>query len=106
MGLDVDADATTTEVRRAAILACQLPRDSRTKGAWAPASAHSLEADLLREIEHNQRLWHWANTKDAKRKETAPERMQLPGEEEAHERAVEHAEARALSTAERLGIKL
>ena len=71
-----------------------------------PVAAHSLEVHLLREIEYNQRLWHWANTKEAKHKETAPERMQLPGEDEAYERAVERAETRALSAAARLGIKL
>lgn len=71
-----------------------------------PLAAHGLEVLLLREIEHNQRLWYWAHTKEAKRKETAPEHLQLPGEDEAYERAVERAETRALSAAARLGIKL
>lgn len=106
LGLDGDTDMTTAEVRRAAALAYQLPKDSRVKSAIAPVAAYGIDVMLLREIEHNQRLWHWANTKDAKRKETAPERMQLPGEEEAYEKAVEHAEARAARAAERLGIKL
>ena len=72
----------------------------------APMASHGLEVLLLREIEHNQRMWHWANTKDAKRKETAPDRMTLPGEEEEYERAVERAKASAVRTAKRLGIKL
>lgn len=40
---------------------------------------------LLREIEHNQRLWHWANTEDAKDENTKPDQITLPGEEEARE---------------------
>ena len=40
---------------------------------------------LLREIEHNQRLWHWANTEDAKDENTKPDPITLPGEEEARE---------------------
>ena len=88
------------------MLAYQLPKDSRTKTAIAPAAAHSLEAHLLREIELNQRIWHWANTKEAKNKETAPERIDLPGEEEAHKRAVEETEMQAIRTAEILGLML
>ncbi len=93
-------------MRFAAALAFQLPQDSRVKRAVAPEQSHRLDVLLLREIEHNQRLWHWANTKEAKNRDTAPEPIPLPGEEEAQERAAEEAEAMAVKTAERLGIKL
>ena len=79
--------------------------ESRTKKAISPDS-HSLTVQLLREIEHNQRLWHWANTKEAEKKGTEPEPIMLPGEEEAYEAAVIKAEDEALKVAERLGIKL
>ena len=93
-------------MRRAAALAYQLPKDSRVRSALAPVASHSLDVLLLREIEYNQRVWHWANTKEAENKSTAPARIDLPGEEEAHEKAVENAEKKALRAAERLGIKL
>ena len=106
MGLDSDLDVTTAEVRRVAALAYQLPADSRVKRSIAPEAAHSVAVQLLRLIEHNQRLWHWANTKEAKNKETAPLRIDLPGEEEAYERAEEEAQRSATAVAESLGIKL
>lgn len=106
MGLDGDTAITPVEVRRAAALAFQLPADSRVKKAIAPEASHSTTVQLLREIEHNQRLWHWAHTKEASNEETQPPRIDLPGEAKAYERAVESAEKQALSTAELLGIKL
>ena len=60
----------------------------------------------MREIEHNQRLWHWANTEDSKNRNTAPERIELPGEEDAFERAAETAQGVADSIAERFGLTL
>ena len=99
-------DKTTTEVLRAAALAYQLHPSSRVKGAMAPEHSHGIVAQLLREIEHNQRLWHWANTKEAEKSDTEPERILLPGEEQAHEDAVERAQAAAISLAEKMGLKL
>lgn len=104
--MDLETDETTVEVLRASVLAFQLPRDSRVKKAIAPELSYGVETQLLRAIEHNQRLWHWANTKEAKHKETAPSPLSLPGEDEAHEKAVERAESQARRTADRLGIKL
>ena len=106
MGLDGDTDVTPAEVKRAAALAYQLPADSRVKRAIAPEASHSLSVQLMREIEYNQRLWHWANTEEAKNKDTAPNRMPLPGEEEAHEKAIERAQKTAIGAAELLGLKL
>lgn len=76
---------------------------------WAaiePTKAHGQAVRLLRTIEHNQRVWHWAHTKDAKDKNTAPEPELLPGEQAAYERAVASAEDNAARTAEKLGIDL
>lgn len=91
---------------RLAALAYQLPADSRTRRAVNPAGAHSTEATLLRQIELNQRYWAWAHTKDAERQENEPEPMWLAGEEQAHERAVEHEENVALMVAGALGIEI
>lgn len=74
--------------------------------AIEPEHSHGIVAQLLREIEHNQRLWHWANTKEAENKDTEPERILLPGEEEAHQEAVERAQTAAIGLAERMGLKL
>ena len=101
----LDTDDCTREVLRASALARQLPPESRLKQSLLPDS-HSLEVQLLREIEYNQRLWHWANTEEAKKKDTAPQRMLLPGEEDAYENAVADAEREAIRMADRLGIKL
>lgn len=89
-----------------AALAYQLPRDSRTKSAIAPAAAYGIDVLLLREIEHNQRMWHWANTEEAKNKETAPERMTLPGEDEMHQAMVEQEQQNAIEVAAILGINI
>lgn len=89
-----------------AALAYQLPRDSRTKSAIAPAAAYGIDVLLLREIEHNQRMWHWANTEEAKNKETAPERMTLPGEDEMHQAMVEQEQQNAVEVAAILGINI
>lgn len=99
-------EETTPEVIRAAALAYQLHPSSRVMRSIAPEHSHGLVAQLLREIEHNQRLWHWANTKEAEKSETEPERIWLPGEEEAHEEAVERAQAAAIGLAEQMGLKL
>lgn len=89
-----------------AALAYQLPKDSRTKSAIAPAAAYGIDVLLLREIEHNQRMWHWANTEEAKNKETAPERMTLPGEDEMHQAMVEQEQQNAIEVAAILGINI
>lgn len=106
LGLDADTEVTTAEVRRASILAAQLPRDSRVKVAIAPAASHDWKVLLLREIEHNQRLWQWAHTKEAKHKETAPQPITLPGEEEAYESAVEQNQRTASDIAQRFGLEI
>lgn len=106
MGLDGDTDMTPVEVRRAAVLAYQLPADSRVKRAVAPEASHDITEQLLREIEHNQRLWHWANTDKAKNKETAPQEILLPGEAEARERAAERAAEDALDVADLMGLNI
>lgn len=89
-----------------AALTYQLPRDGRVWATVAPASAHSTETLLLREIEHNQRLWHWAHTEDAKNKSTEPQPITLTGEDEAYQARVEREEQNALEVAEAFGIRL
>lgn len=99
-------EETTPDVLRAAALAYQLHPSSRVRGAIEPEHSHGLVAQLLREIEHNQRVWHWANTKEAEKPDTEPERILLAGEEQAHEEAVERAQAAAVGLAEKMGLKL
>ena len=106
LGLDSDIEITTAEVRRAAILATQLPRDSRVMRAMAPEASHGLDVLLLREIEHNQRLWHWANTEQAKDSGTQPEPISLPGEDAAYQRASEEADRRAEEIAASFGMRI
>ncbi len=71
-----------------------------------PFGAHDTEVLLLREIEHNQRLWHWAHTKDAKSGSNEPEQLWLPGEEEHYERKNERELRQSVSVAAQLGIEI
>lgn len=89
-----------------AALAYQLPPDGRVWTAVEPTRGNGMTVRLLRLIEYNQRMWHWAHTEDAKNKETAPEPTLLPGEEAAYERAVANAEDESSKVAEALGIKI
>lgn len=74
--------------------------------AVAPTRANGTDVLLLREIEHNQRLWHWANTEDAKNKGTEPEPLALPGEEEARKARDERELQNAARVAAVLGISI
>lgn len=104
-GIDWDALDDGCAAHLAA-LAYQLPNDSRVIRAIAPMRSHGLDVLLLREIEHNQRIWHWANTEEAKHEGTEPEPITLPGEEEAY-RAMEESEQRnAIEVASILGISI
>lgn len=104
-GIDWDAldDGSAAHI---AALAYQLPKDSRTKSAIAPAAAYGVDVLLLREIEHNQRMWHWANTKEAKNEETRPEPITLTGEEEAYRAMAESERQNAIEVASILGINI
>jgi hypothetical protein len=76
------------------------------KGLALPASSHSEEVELLRLIELNQRSWHWAHTKEASNKETAPEPLLLKGEKEAIEQADRQAEQQAEDVAKQFGLAM
>lgn len=91
---------------RVAALAYQLRPQSRTRAKIEPVAAHSPELMMLRFIEHNQRLWHWAHTKDAKDESTAPEPLMLEGEEQAIQEHRELEEKNAADVAAQLGIDL
>lgn len=89
-----------------AALAYQLPPDSRVMRAVDPAGANDVTAQLLREIEFNQRMWHWAHTDAAKGGMGEPERITLPGEDAAYESMVEREERNAERIAASFGLEL
>lgn len=99
--------ADADEVPRIAALASQLSPMSRTMKKLHPDN-HTLEVQLLRQIELNQRSYAWSQTKDAQNGNTAtqPQPMMLPGEEQAHEEAVKREEKVAASVAASLGLDL
>lgn len=102
MGLwRAETDAT---VARAAALAYQLPHDGRVYSAIAPAGAHGMDVLLLRQIELNQRTWHWAHSEQAKDESTRPEPIMLEGEQEAIDRRVGEQVDAAFDIAEQLGL--
>ena len=102
---DLDGD-TTEDVLRVAALAYQLGPASRVWAAVVPNRANSPELRMLRNIEHNQRMYHWSRTEEAKDKSTAPEPILLHGEEAAVEAAREQEEKKAAGIAETFGINL
>lgn len=103
---DGEDGSASLNTRRIAALAWQLPNTSRTWQVLSPGSSNTLEAQLLRHIEHDVRLFSWSFSKDAKTKSNIPEPLTLPGEEKARERAEERADSMALSLAHEFGLKL
>lgn len=101
-----ESDENPVWLPELAALAYQLPNDSRTVRALAPEAANDMRTLLLREIEYNQRRWHWANTKAAEHGENEPQPIQLPGEREHRERDLQAEVRNAESVARRLGIEL
>lgn len=102
---DLDGEATM-QTRRAAALAWQLPSSSRVWSGVAPLGALGTDVMLLRQIEHDVRVFQWSFSEDAKNKDTAPEPLTLPGEEEAHRLAEERADRAAIDLAAEFGLKL
>lgn len=98
--------ADDLEAPRIAALAYQLPTDSRTRTAADPVGAYGMDVLLLRRIEHNQRLWAWAHSKDAKTGTNEPEQIGLPGEDEHFERRAERELRQSASVAATLGIEI
>lgn len=80
--LNIWHDHDTRDVERAAILAAQLPSDARVRVAFDPLSKVSVTDALLRTIEHNQRLWAYAHSKDAKSGANEPKPRLFDGEQE------------------------
>jgi len=93
-------------VAHMAALAAQLPRDSRLVRAMAPAASNSPELHMLRRMELNQRLWHWAHTKGAESGANEPQPVLLDGEEEALEEAAEEQRATSIEVANAFNLKL
>ena len=89
-----------------AALAWQLPRDKRVWSAYDPQGANGTDTLLLRQIELDVRTFQWSFSEDADKKNTAPEPIPLPGEEEAYERAEEREDRNAIELAQALGIKI
>lgn len=100
--MDLATDETTDEVLRAAALAYQLPADSRVMRALVPAAQHGADVLLLRRIEHNQRRQAWAMGGG---KGEEPPEIELAGEQELAERAMERAEAMQPQVAAALGLR-
>lgn len=98
--MDLDTDECTTDVLRASVLAMQLPRESRTIVASDARASVTLSDALLRQIEYNQRAIMASFSKDA----PEPEPRELPGEEAAHQRAVDRAANQSRYVAERFGL--
>lgn len=61
---------------------------------------------LLRRIEHNQRMWAWAHSEDAKNRVNVPEPMTLPGEDERHEELTRREERNAADVAALMGLNI
>ena len=102
--LNIWHDNNTRDVERAAILAAQLPSDSRTRVAFDPFSRVSVSDALLRRIEHNQRLWAYSHSKEAKSGANEPKPLLFDGEQERVEREAARAARHSRYVAERFGL--
>lgn len=104
--LGVLGDDTTPDVERAAALARQLPKDSRTLVAEDPTLANGTVELLLRQVELNQRHWAWSHTKDGERGVNEPQPIPLPGEERMNKKKAEQAERDMGDVAAAFGMNL
>lgn len=93
-------------VAHLAALAWQLAPSSRTRSATDEAGSHGYDVLLLRRMEHELHVLLWSMSEQAKNKDTRPDPIWLPGEDERHEKIVEKAEHEALRLADRLGLDL
>ena len=96
--LGLDGNDTTREVVRAAILAAQLPEDSRTVRAIA-GTTWSTSDYLLRNIEHAARIILWRDS-DPKKRGEFPEPIPAPNETRKAETDAERAKKLARLVAE------
>lgn len=65
--------------------AANLPVESATHRAINPGWQHTLQVQLLREVEYLQRVTLWANA-DPRKRGREPERIRFPWEEDSAER--------------------
>lgn len=96
--LGLDGNDTTRETKRAAILAAQLPEDSRTIRAIA-GTTWSTSDYLLRNIEHAARIILWRDS-DPKKRGEFPAPIPAPNETRKAETDAERAKNLARLVAE------
>lgn len=77
-GLDLGEINISFSLRHAAVLASQLPRDSRALSAAHPDFIWSDEMYMLSRIEHLCRVLLWTKSKDAEHKRNFPEPNDTP----------------------------
>lgn len=102
--LDIWRDIETIDVKRAAILAAQLPADARVRVAFDPLARLDETHFLLRMIEHNQRLWAYAHSKDAKSGSGEPKPVMFNGEQERVARETARAARKSRHVADMFGL--
>lgn len=106
-GIDLwslDLEREGRDLTRAAILAGQLPIDSRVNRAATPLASVTITDRLLREIEHHWRMWMWSHSEDGKKRINCPEKLPFDGEEEQHKTLVEREVAKSGAVADALGL--
>lgn len=102
--LDIWHDRDTRDVTRAAILAAQLPADARVRVAFDPLARLDTADYLLRRIEHNQRLWAYSHTKEAKSGANEPKPIMFDGEQERVAREAARAARHSRYVADMFGL--
>lgn len=102
--LNIWSDYNTRDVERAAILAAQLPSDARVRVAFDPLARVSMTDALLRRVEHNQRLWAYANSKEAKSGANEPKPLLFDGEQERAQREAAREARHSRYVADKFGL--
>lgn len=77
--LSAENIGTSLSLRRAGILAVQLPRESRTMRELDPSSEWGWTEYMLADIANSLRIARWQNTEDGHKGRNFPELIQAPG---------------------------
>lgn len=95
-GLNLESINTDYSLRHAAVLAAQLPRESRSLTKTCPDLVWSDEMYMLSKIEHLCRVMLWTKTKDAEHKRNFPEPNDTPAKVRAMRDRLENTDIKEI----------
>lgn len=97
--LDLNQIGKTFSVMHAAVLATQLPTNSRTFAKEWPEMTWSEDTYLLSRLEHLMRIQIWSQSKDAQKGRNFPEPLDTPGKTKRMQERLENTNIHELDKA-------